>query len=67
MTPMAGRVTNTDENGFVFFLGLFKGFRFPGVPVDWVMSVLEQVRTGFVLESVHKVKIRYGILAFCSK
>lgn len=43
MAPVTCRVADGEENGFIFFFGLFKGFISPGIPVNGVVSVLEKV------------------------
>jgi hypothetical protein len=40
---MAGSISDTQENWFIFSTGFFLGFRAPGIPVDWVVSVLEKI------------------------
>jgi hypothetical protein len=53
MTPVAGTVTNTEQNRFVFGLRALKGFVTPGIPVHRVIGVLAEVGAGFMLEAVH--------------
>jgi hypothetical protein len=49
---MAGRIANTYQNGFIFCAGFFQGFLSPWIPVYRVVSVLEQIRTATVDQSV---------------
>ena len=48
MAPMAGSVANAEEDGLVLLASLGEGLLAPWVPIDGVVSVLEQVRGGFV-------------------
>src|SRR5258708_522609 len=52
MAPVTGGVADGNQDGFVFFSGLFEGFRAPGVPVDGIMGMLQEVRAFFVDESI---------------
>ena len=52
VAPVAGGIADAEEDGFIFRLGLFEGFRAPGIPVDGVVGVLEEVGAGLVGESV---------------
>jgi hypothetical protein len=48
MTPVAGGIADADKDGLVLFLGPCQCFFSPGIPVDRIVSMLEQVRTGLV-------------------
>lgn len=52
MAPVAGTVTDTEENGLFFFFCFSKSFFSPGVPVYRVMGVLEEVRGFFIYKSI---------------
>jgi hypothetical protein len=52
MAPMARGVADAEENGFVFFLRSRQSFFSPGVPIHWVMSVLQKIRARFVNQPV---------------
>ncbi len=46
MAPVTGGIPDAEKDGFILPAGFFQGFRAPGIPVDRVMGVLEQVRRG---------------------
>ena len=48
MTPMTGRIANADKNWFVFFPGKSQSFITPGIPMNRVMCMLQQIRTCFI-------------------
>ena len=52
MAPVAGRITDRQEDGFVLFLCAGKGFLSPRVPINRVVSMLEKIGTGFKDQSV---------------
>jgi len=52
MTPMARGIANTEKDRFMLFFGTCKRFFSPGVPVDRIVGMLEQVGTSFVYEGV---------------
>jgi hypothetical protein len=54
MAPMAGCVTDTDEQHFVFGFGFFKRFRTPGIPIDRIIGMLKQIRAAFIYKVVGK-------------
>jgi hypothetical protein len=41
MTPVAGAVADTEENGFILFFGLSESLLSPGIPVHRIVCVLE--------------------------
>ena len=49
---MASRVANGEEDWFILFLGCCKSLLAPGIPVDRVARVLEQVRAFLEDEAV---------------
>lgn len=52
VAPVAGGVADREEDGLVFGAGAVKGFGAPGIPVDGVVLVLEEIRGGFFGEAV---------------
>jgi hypothetical protein len=52
MAPMAGCIPNANQYGFIFRFGFIEGFFTPGVPVNRVMGMLQQVWTCFLCEFV---------------
>jgi hypothetical protein len=50
---MTGRVTDAEEDGFIFGAGLGKRLFAPGIPVHGVIGVLEQVGGGGGGEVIH--------------
>jgi len=57
VTPVASRVTNGQQNGFVFCFGFCESFFVPGPPVNRVVCVLAKVGAGFVLKPIHTIKL----------
>ena len=55
VAPVAGAVAHRKEDGLVLGAGLLEGLIAPGVPVDGVLGVLQQVGAGFVREAVWHV------------
>jgi hypothetical protein len=43
MAPVAGCIADAEEDRLVFGFGFLKGLGSPGIPLDWVVFVLEQV------------------------
>ena len=66
LTPVASGVTDTQEDWLVFFFGFLQCFFVPGIPVNWVIGVLEEIGAlfadkaigGFVC-SFHKTSVIY--------
>jgi hypothetical protein len=52
MAPMAGCVTNAEENGFIFVAGELQGLLTPWKPVHRVFSMLQQIWRRFMDELV---------------
>ena len=52
MTPMAGRVSDREQDRPIAALGLAKGVRTPGPPVHWIVFVLQQIWTGLIGETI---------------
>jgi hypothetical protein len=49
MAPMAGRVADGEEDGFVFCFSFFKSFITPWKPIDRIVCMLKKVR-GFLMD-----------------
>ena len=47
MAPVAGGVTDTQKNGLILGSRSFHGFWTPGIPVNWIMGMLEKIGAGF--------------------
>jgi hypothetical protein len=52
LAPVAGRVSHRKEDRLVFRSGFGEGLLPPGIPVDRVFGVLQQVGTGFENQAV---------------
>jgi len=52
MTPVAGGISDAHQNGLVFLSGFLNSFVSPGIPVNRVVGVLEQVGAAFVNEFI---------------
>jgi hypothetical protein len=48
MTPMASRVADAEQNGFVLCLGFRQGFLAPCIPIHRIMGMLEEVRASLM-------------------
>jgi hypothetical protein len=57
MPSVASGIAAGKQDGFIFGFGFSKGFVAPGVPIDRVVGVLEEIRGGFVDQAV-------GVLGF---
>jgi hypothetical protein len=55
MIPVAGVVADAEEDRLVLRFGARQRFVAPGVPIDRVVPVLEQIGAGFVRQAVHGV------------
>ena len=60
VAPVTGRITDRQEDGFVFLARLGKGLLSPRVPVDGVVRVLEQVGRFLVDQPVRVLWDRAG-------
>ena len=47
VAPVAGGISDGQQNGFVLVAGFGQGLRSPGLPMDRVISVLQKIRAGF--------------------
>ena len=52
VTPVTGGIPDREQDGTVLRFRCLQGFRPPGVPVDRVRGMLEEIGTGFVDESI---------------
>jgi hypothetical protein len=52
MAPVAGGIADAEKDRLIFPSGLLKGLLSPGMPLYGVMRVLQEVRAGFVDETV---------------
>ena len=52
MAPVTGAVADAEKQRFVFLLGLTEGFLTPWIPVYWIICMLNEIGTGFMLQSV---------------
>jgi hypothetical protein len=55
MTPVAGGITDTEQDWFVFLSGATQSFIGPRIPIDRIVRMLEKVRTGFLDEAIRQV------------
>jgi hypothetical protein len=53
VAPVAGGIANRKKYRFIFGFGFYKRFLTPGIPVDGVVFVLQQVGRFFGCEMVH--------------
>jgi hypothetical protein len=52
MAPMTRGVPYTDQKQFIFFFGLGEYSGIPGIPVNRIMGMLQQVRTAFADQGI---------------
>ncbi len=52
VTPVAGRIADRQQNRFVFGAGAVECLVTPRIPIDRVVGMLQQVRTGLLRESI---------------
>src|SRR6266480_7181664 len=64
MAPVAGRVANTEQDGFVLLLRLLQGFFAPWVPIYGVVRVLQEVWACLVDEPVGMFMLRCRVCGF---
>ena len=60
VAPMAGRITDGQQDGFVFARGAGERLVPPGVPVDRIVGVLAQIRAGFENQAVGVARASVG-------
>src|SRR6266581_208266 len=58
MAPVAGRVANTEQDGFVLLLCLLQSFFTPWVPIYGVVGMLQEIRACLVDEPVGMFMLR---------
>jgi hypothetical protein len=49
MTPMAGGIPDGKKDRFVFPDRFLESLISPGIPLDWIFSMLKQIRTFLIL------------------
>jgi hypothetical protein len=54
VTPVTRGITDAQQDGFLFAASSFERFIAPGKPIDWVVSVLQEVGTCLVDKPVRK-------------
>src|SRR2546430_8436427 len=64
MAPVAGRVANTEQDGFILLLRLLQGFFAPWVPIYGVVGMLQEVWTCLVDEPVGMFMLRCRVCGF---
>src|SRR5579875_3721204 len=52
MAPVAGGVADAEQDGFIFGPCFFESFLAPGIPVNRIMSMLQQIRACLVNKAV---------------
>ena len=52
VTPVTGRVADGQQYRLAGLSGQLEGLRTPGVPVHWIICMLQEIGTGFFRESV---------------
>ncbi len=57
MAPVTSTIANAQQDRFVGGLGGLERVGSPGVPIDRIFFVLEEVRAGFVLQTVHNMPL----------
>ena len=53
VAPVAGRIADREEDRLLLRAGTLQRLRAPGMPIDGVLGVLQQVRADFLTELVH--------------
>jgi protease I len=66
MTPMARRVANGKKDRFVVGASPGKRFIAPGIPVDRIIGVLQQIGTALMRETIHRRIMSLGSAHFRS-
>jgi hypothetical protein len=49
---MTRRITYRKQHRFIFGFGFGEGFCAPGIPIHWIVRVLQKIGTGFMNETV---------------
>src|SRR3989304_1995022 len=55
MTPMTGSISNAQKNWLIFCSGTGKSLFSPGIPINWIMGMLEQVRRVFINQTIYHI------------
>jgi hypothetical protein len=67
MTPVAGRIADTDQHRFILLFSTGERLIAPGIPVYRIMRMLKQIRALFVDKSVgHSAKLANGSLTIAA-
>ena len=61
MTPVTGGIPDREEDGTVLPFRCLQGLWSPGVPVDRVRGMLEEIGTGFVDEAIRSCGARWSL------
>jgi hypothetical protein len=57
MTPVTGAIANREKDQLAILFGSGEGFGTPGIPVDGVVSVLEQIRAALPSQVIGGVRL----------
>ena len=63
MLPIAGGIADTEEYRFVFLFSVLKSLRAPGIPVNWIVGVLEEIRR-LLTDQVITIVINHVLTSF---
>src|SRR5262245_7110489 len=63
VAPVAGAVTDRQEDQLVILLGLLKGLRSPRMPVGGIVGVHQKIRAGLLGQAVSKLRFFLVFLA----
>jgi hypothetical protein len=58
---MTGGITDGQQDRFIVVAGLGQSFFIPGIPVHWVVSVLQKVRASCVYQVISVVRIMHWV------
>ena len=64
MAPVAGGVTNTEEDGLILLPGPAQRFLAPRVPIDRVVSMLQKIGTGLMDQPIRISRLFFHSLGF---
>ena len=67
MAPVTGGIADTHNQRLVFLFRFLKRFLVPGMPVHWIMRMLQQVRAALVNEEIRHVGGIFSKLRFFRK
>ena len=57
MTPVTTGIADRQKNNLILVSGFLQSFLVPGIPLNWIVRMLKQIRTGLVDQAV-------GVLGF---